>query len=44
MLKLSGKPKIVETMAALGVGRYVRPLGVVLLWIGAFIRDRSIFL
>jgi hypothetical protein len=44
VLKLSGNPKIVETMAALGVGRYVRLLGVVLLWIGAFIRDRSIFL
>jgi hypothetical protein len=90
VLKLSGNPKIVETMAALGVGRYVRLLGVmelvfaalfvfpptmkvgfvlascyfagaiatelshdalkinpflpiVLLWIGAFIRDRSIF-
>jgi hypothetical protein len=90
VLKLSGNPKIVEGMAALGVGRYVRLLGVmelvfaalfvfpatmklgfiltscyfggaiatelshgalkanpfvpiVLLWIGAFIRDRSIF-
>ena len=90
VLKLSGNPKIVEGMAALGVGRYVRLLGVmelvfaalfvfpatmklgfiltscyfggaiatelshdalkvnpfipiVLLWIGAFVRDRSIF-
>src|SRR5438445_11394741 len=89
-LKLSGNPKIVETMSALGVGRYVGLLGamevafaalflvpvtmklgfllascyfggaiatelshdalkinpfipIVLLWIGAFIRDRSIF-
>src|SRR5258706_8115542 len=90
VLKLSGNPKIVETMTALGVGRHVRLLGVmevafaglfvvpatmrlgfllascyfggaiatelshdalkanpfipiVLLWIGAFIPDRSIF-
>src|SRR6266852_5583179 len=90
VLKLSGNPKIVEGMAALGVGRYVRLLGVmelafaalfvfpatmklgfilascyfggaiatelshdalkvnpfipiVLLWIGAFVRDRSVF-
>ena len=90
VLKLSGNPKIVEGMAALGVGRHVRLLGVmelvfaalfvfpatmklgfiltscyfggaiatelshdalkvnpfipiVLLWIGAFVRDRSIF-
>src|SRR5882724_1277178 len=90
VLKLSGNPKIVAGMAALGVGRYVRLLGVmelvfaalfvfpatmklgfiltscyfggaiatelshdalkvnpfipiVLLWIGAFVRDRSIF-
>ena len=90
VLKLSGNPKIVETMTALGVGRHVRLLGVmevafaalfvvpatmrlgfllascyfggaiatelshdalkaspffpiVLLWIGAFVRDRSIF-
>ncbi len=90
VLKLSGNPRIVEAMAALGVGRYVRLLGVmelafaalfvvpatmklgfilascyfggaiatelshdalkvnpfipiVLLWIGAFVRDRSIF-
>src|SRR5437763_15403735 len=90
VLKLSGSPKIVEGMAALGVGRYVRLLGamelvfaalfvfpasmklgfilascyfggaiatelshdalkvnpfipIVLLWIGAFVRDRSIF-
>lgn len=90
VLKLSGHPTIVETMSALGVGRYLRLLGVmelafaalfvipatmklgfvlascyfagaiatelshdalkvnpfipiVLLWIGAFIRDRSIF-
>jgi hypothetical protein len=89
-LKLSGNPKIVETMAALGVGRHLRLLGVmevafaalfvvpatmklgfllascyfggaiatelshdalkanafvpiVLLWVGAFVRDRSIF-
>ena len=28
VLKLSGNPKIVETMAALGVGRYLRVLGV----------------
>ena len=89
-LKLSGNPKIVETMTALGVGRHVRLLGVmevafaalfvvpgtmklgfllascyfggaiatelshdalkanpfvpiVLLWVGAFVRDRSIF-
>src|SRR5258707_9728670 len=28
VLKLSGNPKIVEGMAALGVGRYVRLLGV----------------
>ena len=90
VLKLSGNPKIIEAMAALGVAQYVRLLGVmelvfaalfvfpptmklgfvlascyfagaiatelshdalkinpflpiVLLWIGAFIRDRSIF-
>ena len=90
VLKLSGNPKIVETMTALGVGRHVRLLGVmevafaalfvvpatmrlgfllascyfggaiatelshdalkanpfvpiVLLWVGAFVRDRSIF-
>src|ERR1700704_5313521 len=90
VLKLSGNPKIMETMTLLGVGRYVRLLGamevafaglfvvpatmklgfilascyfggaiatelshdalkanpfipVVLLWIGAFVRDRSIF-
>jgi len=90
VLKLSGNPKIVETMGSLGVGRHVRLLGVmevafaaffvvpatmklgfllascyfggaiatelshdalkanpfipiVLLWIGAFVRDRSIF-
>jgi hypothetical protein len=90
LLKLSGNPKIVEAMTTLGVGRYLRALGVmelafaalfvfpatfklgfvlascyfagaiatelshdalkvnpfipiVLLWIGAFIRDRSIF-
>jgi DoxX-like protein len=90
VLKLSGNPKIMETMTLLGVGRYVRVLGamevtfavlfvvpatmklgfilascyfggaiatelsddalkanpfipIVLLWIGAFIRDRSIF-
>jgi DoxX-like family len=90
VLKLSGNPKIVEAMSTLGVGRYLRLLGVmevafaalfvipatmklgfilascyfsgaiatelshdalkanpfipiVLLWIGAFIRDRSIF-
>ena len=90
VMKLSGNPKIIEAMAALGVGRYVRLLGVmelafaalfvfpatmklgiilsscyfggaiatelshdalkvnpflpiVLLWVGAFIRDRSIF-
>jgi len=90
VMKLSGNPKIIEGMAALGVGRYVRLLGVmelafaalfvfpatmklgfilsscyfggaiatelshdalkvnpflpiVLLWVGAFIRDRSIF-
>jgi hypothetical protein len=89
-LKLSGNPKIAEAMSRLGVGRYLRLLGVmeiafaamfvvpatmklgfilascyfggaiatelshgalkvnpfipiVLLWIGAFIRDRSIF-
>ena len=89
VMKLTGNPKILETMTALGVGRYVRWLGVmelafaalfvvpatfklgfvlascyfggaiatelshdalkvnpfipiVLLWIGAFIRDRSI--
>src|SRR5579863_4031619 len=89
-LKLSGNPKILETMTALGVGRHLRLLGImelafaalfvipatmklgfilascyfggaiatelshdalkinpflpiVLLWIGAFIRDRSIF-
>jgi len=28
VLKLSGNPKIVETMTALGVGRHVRLLGV----------------
>jgi hypothetical protein len=91
VLKLSGNPKLIEQMTKLGVGRYVRLLGVmelafaalfvvpatmklgfilascyfggaiatelshealkanpfipiVLLWIGAFIRDRSIFL
>jgi len=90
VLKLSGNPAIVETMTQLGVGRYLRLLGVmevtfavlfvipatmklgfilascyfggaiatelshdalkvnpfvpiVLLWMGAFIRDRSIF-
>ena len=90
VLKLSGNPKIMETMTQLGVGRYVRLLGamevafaalfvvpatmklgfilascyfggaiatelshdalkvnpfvpIVLLWIGAFVRDRSIF-
>src|SRR6266850_5810689 len=90
VMKLSGNPKILEGMTTLGVGRYVRLLGVmelafatlfvvpatlklgfvlascyfagaiatelshdalkanpfipiVLLWIGAFIRDRSIF-
>ena len=90
VMKLSGNPKILEAMTTLGVGRYVRLLGVmevafatlfvipvtfklgfvlsscyfagaiatelshdalkvnpfipiVLLWIGAFIRDRSIF-
>ena len=90
VLKLSDNPKIQETLTALGVGRYVRLLGVmelafaalfvvpvtmklgfvlascyfagaiatelshdalkanpiipiVLLWIGAFLRDRSIF-
>jgi hypothetical protein len=90
VLKLAGNPQIVETMWRLGVGRYLRLLGVmeltfaalfvipatmklgfilascyfggaiatelshdalkvnpfiliVLLWIGAFIRDRSIF-
>ncbi len=90
VLKLSGNPKIMEGMTQLGVGRYVRLLGVmevafaalfvlpttmklrfilascyfggaiatelshdalkvnpfvpvVLLWIGAFVRDRSIF-
>jgi hypothetical protein len=90
VLKLSGNPKIMETMTLLGVGRYVRLLGamevafaalfvvpatmklgfilascyfggaiatelshdalkanpfipIVLLWTGAFIRDRSIF-
>ena len=90
VLKLSGNPKIMETMTQLGVGRYLRLLGamevafaalfvvpatmklgfilascyfggaiatelshdalkanpfipIVLLWIGAFIRDRSIF-
>ena len=90
VMKLSGHPKILEGMTTLGVGRYVRPLGVmeiafatlfvipatfklgfvlascyfggaiatelshdalkvnpfipiVLLWIGAFVRDRSIF-
>src|SRR2546427_13275880 len=90
VLKLSGNPKIVEAMSTLGVGRYLRLLGVMeiafaalfvvpatmklgfilascylagaiatelshetlkvnpfipvaLLWIGAFIRDRSIF-
>ena len=91
VLKLTGNPKILEGMTALGVGRHVRLLGVmelafaalfvvpttmklgfllsscyfagaiatelshdalkanpfvpmVLLWIGAFVRDRSIFL
>jgi hypothetical protein len=90
VMKLSGNPKILEAMTMLGVGRYVRLLGVMelafatlcvipatfklgfvlascyfagaiatelshdalkvnpvipiaLLWIGAFIRDRSIF-
>ena len=90
VLKLSGNPRIMETMTQLGVGRYVRLLGamevafavlfvvpatmklgfilascyfggaiatelshdalkanpfipIVLLWIGAFVRDRSIF-
>jgi hypothetical protein len=90
VLKLSGNPKIVETMTTLGVGRHLRFLGImevafaalfvvpatmklgfilascyfggaiatelshdalkvnpflpiVLLWVGAFIRDRSIF-
>jgi hypothetical protein len=90
VMKLTGNPKILETMRALGVGRYVRWLGVmelafaalfvipatfklgfvlascyfagaiatelshdalkvnpfipiVLLWIGAFVRDRSVF-
>jgi hypothetical protein len=90
VLKLTGNPKILETMMRLGVGRHVRLLGVmevafavlsvipvtfklgfllascyfagaiatelshdaltvnpfipiVLLWIGAFIRDRSLF-
>jgi len=90
VMKLTGNPKILETMTALGVGRYVRWLGlmelefaalfvvpatfklgfvlascyfggaiatelshdalkvnpfipIVLLWIGAFIRDRSVF-
>ena len=66
VMKLTGNAQIHETMRALGVGRYVRWLGVmevafaalfvtqatlkvnpfipiVLLWIGAFIRDRSIF-
>ena len=90
VLKLSGNPKIVETMTTLGVGPHVRLLGVmevafaalfvvpatmklgfllascyfggaiatelshdalkanpfvpiVLLWVGAFVRDRSIF-
>src|ERR1700730_17871793 len=90
VLKLTGNPKIVETMTALGVGRHLRLLGVmelafaalfvvpatmklgfllascyfggaiatdlshdapkanpfiriVLLWVGAFVRDRSIF-
>ena len=90
VLKLSGNPKLMEGMTALGIGRYVRLLGVmelvfaalfvipatmklgfilascyfggaiatelshdalkvnpflpiVLLWVGAFIRDRSIF-
>jgi len=89
VMKLTGNPKILETMTALGVGRYVRWLGlmelafaalfvvpatfklgfvlascyfggaiatelshdalkvnpfipIVLLWVGAFIRDRSI--
>jgi hypothetical protein len=28
VLKLTGKPKILETMTALGVGRHVRLLGV----------------
>src|SRR5229473_2883987 len=90
VLKLSGNPKIVETMTTLGVGRHLRLLGImevafaalfvvpatmklgfilascyfggaiatelshdalkvnpflpiVLLWVGAFVRDRSIF-
>ena len=90
VLKLSGNPKIVETMTTLGVGRHLRLLGImevafaalfvvpatmklgfilascyfggaiatelshdalkvnpflpiVLLWVGAFIRDRSVF-
>ena len=90
VLKLSGSPNIVEAMTTLGVGRYLRVLGVmelafaallafpatfklgfvlascyfagaiatelshdalkvnpfipiVLLWLGAFIRDRSVF-
>jgi hypothetical protein len=90
VVKLSGNPKIVETMTTLGVGRHLRLLGImevafaalfvvpatmklgfilascyfggaiatelshdalkvnpflpiVLLWVGAFIRDRSIF-
>ena len=90
VLKLTGNPKILETMTALGVGRHLRLLGImelafaalfvvpatmklgfilascyfggaiatelshdalkvnpflpiVLLWVGAFIRDRSIF-
>jgi hypothetical protein len=90
VLKLSGNPTIVEAMTTLGVGRYLRMLGVmeiafaalfvfpptfklgvvlascyfagaiatelshdalkinpfipiILLWIGAFVRDRSIF-
>jgi DoxX-like protein len=90
VMKLAGNPKILEVMTTLGVGRYVRVLGVmelvfatlfvipatfklgfvlascyfagaiatelshdalkinpfipiVLLWIGAFIRDRTIF-
>ena len=90
VLKLSGSPKIVEAMTALGVGRHLRLLGlmelafaalfvipatfklgfvlascyfagaiatelshdalkvnpfipIVLLWIGAFIRDRTLF-
>src|SRR5262249_2298812 len=70
VLKLTGNPRVVEEMSKVGVGRYLRLLGVmeiafaalfvvpatmkrsfegqsvypvVLIWIGAFIRDRSIF-